>query len=132
MCNIKSFLWPNECRLLWDCGLKMQTPQYWWAKKFNTMNPLDKGGNWEIMTQNQMDNYIIPLGCGIEKIPAMGVSEICHFLKEDGHEINIIPKNGKYKVSIFGRNDFGFEEEQLIDALFKILYELIDLKNIII
>lgn len=131
MCNIKSFLTPEECKVVWDSGFKIKDPQLWWVKKlfYSVSYGYYEETTWEILTKKQMSEMTIEVGQSVDRIPAIGVSELLYFFRYE--EINIIPINGgKYRISIYGREDMGFESDQIIDALYDMFYEYIDILNL--
>lgn len=131
MCNIKSFLTPEECKVVWDSGFKIKDPQLWWVRKlsYSVSSGYYEETTWEILTKKQMSEMTVEVGQAVDRIPAIGVSELLYFFRYE--EINIMPTNGgKYKISIYGREDMGFESDQIIDALYNMFYEYIDILNL--
>ena len=131
MCNIKSFLTPEECKVVWDSGFKIKDPQLWWVRKlfYSVSFGYYEETTWEILTKKQMSEMTVEVGQAVDRIPAIGVSELLYFFRYE--EINIIPINGeKYRISIYGREDMGFESDQIIDALYNMFYEYIDILNL--
>lgn len=131
MCNIKSFLTPEECKVVYDSGFKIKDPQLWWVRKlfYSVSYGYYEETTWEILTKKQMSEMTIEVGQSVDRIPAIGVSELLYFFRYE--EINIIPINGgKYRISIYGREDMGFESDQIIDALYDMFYEYIDILNL--
>ena len=131
MYNIKSFLTPEECKVVYDSGFKIKDPQLWWVRKlfYSVSSGYYEDTSWEILTKKQMSEMTVEVGQTVDRIPAIGVSELLYFFRYE--EINIIPiDGGKYRISIFGREDMGFESDQIIDALYDMFYEYIDILNL--
>jgi len=131
MYNIKSFLTPEECKVVYDSGFKIKDPQLWWVRKlfYSVSSGYYEDTSWEILTKKQMSEMTVEVGQTVDRIPAIGVSELLYFFRYE--EINIIPiDGGKYRISIFGREDMGFESDQIIDALYNMFYEYIDILNL--
>ena len=131
MCNIKSFLTPEECKVVWDSGFKIKDPQLWWVRKlsYSVSSGYYEETTWEILTKKQMSEMTVEVGQAVDRIPAIGVSELLYFFRYE--EINIMPTNGgKYRISIYGREDMGFESDQIINALYDMFYEYIDILNL--
>lgn len=120
------FLDIEKSTILYDSGLKPTKNKLKWIKiiEYSPIKGYKKESNWSIREEN--DTIITTGFTNVISVPVYTVDILMEFIPSE--EIYIKKVKEKWEVSFFGEKDFGISGDSLIEALWKLINLMLDLK----